>query len=181
MGCGENRIDVNVAELKTQIYDAFADVAYPGDWRLRGSSEGDEPYLLEQDFKGKTDWRKLDAEFIDQAPGGLASALSFFSDEAFHFYLPAYLIADLDGLLERSDPVFHLCHGLDVASGNQRINPRRYGERTWQDEAKHKFSMFNDAEAAAIAAYLQFIRQRDECNQELIDQALSNYWLIRVA
>ena len=31
---------------------------------------------------------------IDRAPDGFGSALSFFSDEAFRFYLPAYLIAD---------------------------------------------------------------------------------------
>jgi hypothetical protein len=67
-----------------------------------------------------------------------------------------------------------------VASGNQKINPRRYGERTWLDEAKHKFSMFNDTEAAAIAAFLRLIRERDEVKQQLIDQALSNYWLDRV-
>jgi hypothetical protein len=165
--------------VKAQIVAAFAAVEYPGDWCVRGSNEGDEPYLLEQEFKGKTDWRTLDAEFIDQAPGGFGSALSFFSDEAFHFYLPAYMIADVDGRLEHAEPVFHLCLGLDDASQNKKINPRRYGERTWLDEAKHKFSMFNDAEAKAIAAYLRFIGERDGFNQHLIGQALKNYWLER--
>jgi len=37
--------------------------------------------------------------FLDRSPGGLASALSMFSHEAFRFYLPAYLIADIDGKL----------------------------------------------------------------------------------
>jgi hypothetical protein len=165
--------------VKAQIVAAFAHVEYPGDWCLRDSNEGDEPYLLEQEFKGKTDWRILDAEFIDQAPSGFGSALSFFSDEAFHFYLPAYLIADIDGLLERTNPSFHLCLGLDDESRNERINPRRYGERTWLDEAKYKFSIFNDAEATAIVSYMTFIREHDEFNQQLIDQALKNYWLER--
>ena len=53
---------------------AFAGVEYPGDWCLRGSSEGDEPFLLEQEFKGRSDWRNLDPAFLDQAPGGFASA-----------------------------------------------------------------------------------------------------------
>ena len=64
-------------------------------------TKAEEPYLLEEEFKGKTDWQLLDSEFIDQAPDGLASALSFFSDEAFRFYLPAYLIADIDGKLKK--------------------------------------------------------------------------------
>ena len=96
----------SIDALKSQISDAFSHVEHPGDWCLRGSNEGDEPYLLEQEFKGKSDWRVLDPKFIDQAPDGFGTALSFFSDEAFHFYLPAYLLADIDGLLEQHDPVF---------------------------------------------------------------------------
>jgi hypothetical protein len=140
------------AAVKAQIHAAFVAAEYPGDWCLRGSNEGDEPYLVEQEFRGKTDCRTLDPAFLDRAPGGLGSALSFFSDEAFRLYLPAYLCADLDGCLERVDPAFYLCHGLDDARRDQPVNPRRYAERTWFDYARYRFSMFNRAEAAAIAA-----------------------------
>ena len=117
----------------------------------RGSNEGNEPYLLEEQFQGKTDWRALEASFIDQAPDGYGSALSFFSDEAFHFYLPAYLIADVDGKLRQHDPAFHLTHGLDDVTRNAKINPGRYGERTWFEAKRYKFAMFSHAEAAAIS------------------------------
>lgn len=166
--------------IKEQIRSAFAHVEYPGDWCLRGSNEGDEPYLVERDFIGKTDWRALDAEFIDRAPDGLGSALSFFSDEAFHFFLPAYLIADIDDLLERSDPVFHLTHGLDDASRDKRINPRRYGERTWFHEKSCKHAIFTRAEVAAIVAYLRFRGELDNFDQESIEQAIRNYWIQRM-
>jgi hypothetical protein len=169
----------NHEKLKAQIRDAFAEVEYPGDRCLRGSNEGDEPFLLEKEFKGKSDWRILDAGFIDQAPSGFGSALSFFSDEAFRFYLPAYLIASVDNLLEHSNPVFHLCHGLDDASRSEKVNLRRFGGRTWADEAKYRFSIFNEKHAAAIVAYLHFVRERDEFDQQMIDQALRNYWLAR--
>ena len=165
--------------VKEQIRVAFADVDYPGDWCLRGSNEGDEPYRVERDFKGKADWRTADPKFIDQSPDGLASALSFFSDEAFHFYLPAYLIADIDEKLERSDPVFHLTHGLDDASRRERINPRRYGDRTWFDHVSCKFAMFNRQEAAAIAAYLRLKADADSFQRDAIGQALLNYWTSR--
>lgn len=81
--------------LAALIREAFAGVDYPGDWCLRGSNDGTEPYLLEKAFQGRKDWRVLDANFIDSAPDGFATALGFLSDEAFRFYLPAYVIADL--------------------------------------------------------------------------------------
>ena len=163
--------------LKAMICDAFRDVAYPGDWCLRGSNEGDEPYLLENEFRGKANWQALDPVFLDQAPNGFSSALSFFSDEAFRFYLPAYLIADLDNQLKRTVPVFHLCYGLDDAHASEPVNPRRYGSRTWSAVARHKFSMFNVQQAGAIVAYLQYKAQGDGFLTPLIDQALRNYWL----
>jgi Family of unknown function (DUF6714) len=164
-----------------QIAAAFGGVEYPGDWCLRGSSEGDEPYLVEREFRGKTDRNALDPAWLDRAPDGFASALSFFSDEAFHFYLPAYLIADLRGQLQYSDPVHHLTHGLDDSSRHERINPRRYGERTWFEHARHQFAMFSKQEAAAIVAYLTLKRTADEFERGRIDQALKNYWYDRGA
>ena len=134
---------------------------------------------MEQEFKGKSDWRLLDSQFLEQAPGGFSSALSFFSDEAFHFYLPAYMIADIRGGLDRADPVHHLIHGLDDASRGERINPRRYGERTWYEHARYKFAMFTQEEVAAVVAYLTFKRESVEFERKGIDQALENYWLSR--
>jgi hypothetical protein len=168
-------------QLKTLIGDAFAHVERPGNWALRGSNEGDEPYLLEGAFADKSDWRALDARFLDRAPDGYASALSFFSDEAFRYFLPAYLLADIDDSLESVDPVFHLCHGVDDKMRDQAVNPRRYGGRTWFDEKRHRFSVFLPAEARAIAAYLQYKADRDEFNRPLIGQAIKNYWAERAA
>jgi hypothetical protein len=169
---------------KAQIEAAFADTEYPGDWCLTNSREGFEPALLEQAFKGKSDWRSLEPAFIDQAPQGYGSALSFFSDEAFHFYLPAYLLADLDERLAQANPVFALTHGLDNESRSTRINPRRYGERTWLDHARHKFAMFNPAEVAAIVSFLGCKLDADvtsDLEKNSIRQALENYWALRVA
>jgi hypothetical protein len=168
-------------EVKTAIRQAFASVEYPGDWCLRGSNDGDEPYLLAEEFKCKTDWQSLDAGFIDQAPAGYGTALCFFSDEAFRFYLPAYLIADIDGQLQQHDPSFHLTHGLSDQTRNELINSRRYGERTWFELRRYKFSMFSSLEVKAIVAYLKWCSDTDECSRETIDQALTNYWNRRMA
>jgi hypothetical protein len=173
---------INKNDLKQNIRDAFAEIKYPGDWCLRGSNEGEEPYLVEDAFKGKKDWSTLSATFLDQAPEGFSSALAFFSDEAFRFYLPAYLIADIDEKLESVDMLFHLLFGLDNQTMTERVSPKRYGERRWFDEARHKYSMFNLRQCEAIVAYLYFkMEHRDtmDFEREQIRQALDNYWLAR--
>ncbi len=171
----------DVEAIIAQIAAAFAGVPYPGDHCLRNNSEGDEPFLLEQEFKGKSDWRTLDAKFLDLAPDGYASALSFFTHEAFRFYLPAYLVADLRGQLQRADPVFHLTHGLDDSSRSVLINPRRYGEQTWFDYARERFAAFNRTEAQAIVAYLKWKRDARWVDRTDIDEALDLYWSERTA
>lgn len=90
----------SIDSLALRISNAFHAVRYPGDGNLAGSSYGEEPAALEREFRGRTDWRELEARFLDQAPDGWGSALSFFSARAFRFYLPAYLLADLHGELE---------------------------------------------------------------------------------
>ena len=189
----DESIPKRAEEVKAAIRSAFAAVEYPGDWCLRGSNEGDEPYLLEEQFKGKTAWSDLDASFIDQAPDGYGSALSFFSDEAFHFYLPAYLIADLQDRLQTADPVFHLTNGFSgkvvKLPAGQRIyektigksafvNPRRYGTMTWYDNARCQLSVFTREEAGAIVAYLEYKWDADPrgLNAEEINAALDTFW-----
>jgi hypothetical protein len=150
---GRSRAPVSeLPTLKSQISEAFCRGVYPGDGCLTNSREGTEPGLLEHEFKGKTDWRALSPSFIDQAPDGFGTALNFFSDEAFRFYLPAYLLADLDEKLKQTNVVFALTHGFDKESRGKRINPQRYGERTWFEHARHKFAMFNAQESKRLSA-----------------------------
>ena len=77
--------------------------------------------------------------------------------------------------------MFYLTHGLEDGKRDERINPRRYGERTWFDHARHKFAMFNKGEAAAIVAYLRWKRDADEMSRARIDEALASYWNERAA
>jgi hypothetical protein len=150
---------------------------------LRGSNEGDEPFLVENEFKGKTDWKTIDSEFLNQAPNGFGSALSLFSDEAFRFYLPAYLIADLDGRLPDIYVLFYLCGKFDNKSKSELVNERRYGLRTWYDEGVYKFAMFTRREVEAIFDYLKYKLERTETEsreEQMIKEALVNYWINRL-
>jgi hypothetical protein len=168
-------------ELEEEISAAFDSVPAPPVWMLTNSREGDEPALLERDFRDKRDWRQLTPEFLDWAPDGFASALSFFSDEAFRFYLPAYLLADVREQLKSADVLFHLTHGLEDDSMNRLVNPLRYGNRTWLDAARFRFAVFDTAQAKAIARYLEHRAKTADIDpiRRSARQALDNYWLGR--
>ena len=175
-----------------QIRLAFAAHVFPGDYFLQGSFEGSEPAEEIDPFKSQKDWQVIDADFLDAH----ASALSFFSEAGFRFYLPAYLIADLNDQLKIADPLFHLIHGFsDIAveapvkgrvftirSGKSVfVNPRRYGALTFFDCARYRLSIFTREEASAIVAYLRFKRDFDPDTYDKagIGAALKLFWLDR--
>jgi len=178
----------NTEEVVEKIRSAFGGNEYPGDQYLQGSSEGCEPFEEVGPFQGRRDWQAIEADFLDAHAG----ALSFFSEAGFRFFLPAYLIADLEGRLQYADPLFHLTHGFSdgeveaptkgrtfrIKFGrSQFVNPRRYGAMTSHDHACYRLSVFTREEAQAIVAFLQFKRQADPLAQEVIDAALHSFWL----
>jgi hypothetical protein len=173
-------VDEALEKLKSQIRAAFANTPPPDPNFLRNSSEGDEPYLLEDEFRDKRDWTALRAPFLDQSPEGFATALSFFSREAFRFYLPAYLLADLDGQLQHAEPLFHLWHGLDDDRRNEPVNVRRFGGWTWFEAISERMDAFAVAEVRVIVDYMRYKADRDSFARPKIEQALRNYWLVRL-
>jgi hypothetical protein len=177
-----------------QIRAAFRDTPFPGDAFLQGSFEGCEPYDEVSQFHGRNDWTALDPAFLDAR----YCALSFFSDAGFRFFLPAYMVADLQGRLLTADPVFHLTHGFFAFSSEHDVdgrvfvrhfgprvflNPLRYGAMTWSDHARHRLSVFTREEAQAIVAYLRCRRSGAEADlvQEQVGPALDAFWLERAA
>jgi hypothetical protein len=180
-------------QVAAQIRAAFEPVEYPGDAYLLGSTEGGEPEEEVGPFRG-TDWRTLEPEFVDRH----AAALSFFSQAALRFFLPAYLLADLAGQLSTADPVFHLASAfqdvsIEIPVGErtfrrtigrtQLVNPRRYGATTFLDYARWRLSVFTREESAAIVEYLEWRRETTDLDTEraAIDAALVEFWRPRAA
>lgn len=164
--------------LISKIELAFADVTYPGDEDLTDSTYGEEPAALIEEFRGKVDWRVLDAEFLDLAPDGWGSALSFFSSNALRFYLPAYMIADIRGQLNCSDPAFRLCSSLTPLGGKQKI-AKIWGGGTMGARARAEFDSYDTEKVSAIVDYLWWKLESLGGYDEIIEQALENYWLER--
>ncbi len=174
------------------VDEAFRSAPYPGDPFLISSREGCEPDEVAAAFAGRTDWRALDAAFLDDQ----YVALSFFSEGALRFYLPAYLTADLRGALKTADPVFPLAGqfaewSVDLVTGGEPfvrrhggvlLNPRRYGAMRDDDYARFRLSVFAREEAAAIVAYLEWRGARDPESDDgaQIAAALDRYWRHRV-
>lgn len=144
------------------------------------SIQGDEPLQIEADFADKYDWTQLIPEWLDAVPGGLASALSFLSDEAIRFYIPAFLAADLTSTLHRVDPTFVLVHGFDEMSRGQRIGPK--SAETWTDSACARWDNLTQDQAVAIVHYLEWRVEQDGLGiQYNVVEALAAYWYPRAA
>ena len=165
-------------DLIERIQAAFAEVVYPGDDNLTDSTYGEEPEALVEEFRGKTDWRVLDATFLDQAPDGWGSALSFFSSPALRFYLPAYLIADLQGQLLTADPGFRLCWGVTPMVAAKRI-AKVWGGGTIGEHTTTQFELFDAAQVSTIVAYLWWKLESLGGYDPTIEQAMEHYWLVR--
>lgn len=175
-----------------EIYEAFSNNEYPGDHFLQGSFEGCEPAEVIAPFKQMKDWQAIAAELLDAH----YAALSFFSEAGLRFFLPAYLIADLQEQLQTAEPLFVLVHGFsDISVKHQTqtrlferktgrtalVNPKRYGAMTFYDYARWRLSVFTREEAQAIVAYLRYKREADpyKLSTAEIDVALGLYWLDR--
>lgn len=180
------------AELTRFIAEAFAAVEHPGDRFLLGSREGREPAEAVAPFVDVADWESLDPDVLDRH----SEALSFLSEGGFRFFLPAFLIADVRGRLERADPMFHLTHGFSDGSASIPIggevfekafgrsallNPRRYGAMTHFDYARYRLTVFAREEALAIVDYLEFRRwaDADGIESDAITAALDAFWRAR--
>lgn len=167
--------------LIEQIQTAFADVEYPGDDDLTGSTVGEEPAALKEEFRGKRDRSKLDADFLNHAPDGWGTALSYFSDNALRFYLPLYLVADMRGeLWGPNDPSVTLCASLTPDGEKQNIS-KKWGGGTMGEHARRTYAKFNAEQVSAVVAYLRWKLDVEGGSDMTIEQALENYWLGREA
>lgn len=182
------------AYVIAMIREGFRETDHPGDAFLQGSTEGCEPGESVAPFKGAVKWQDVDPAILDSH----YTALSFFSEGGFRYFLPAFLIADLEERLQTADPIFHLTHGFSdkvvrlpagerthekLIGKSEFVNPRRYGAMTWQDHALCKLSVFTREEACAIVAYLEYKRDRDAHGlaADDINAALDSFWRDRAA
>jgi hypothetical protein len=176
------------------IRDAFEERSYPGDDQLCGSDYGDEPAEYALEFRG-LDWRTLHPRFLSYH----SAALSFYADEGFAYFLPAFMIADVLGEAGSADPVFHLTHGLyeepsfDLTALNPEVlqasglaaddlewlqeSVQQTSQIDWHAYALRRFEGFRPPERHAIIRYLEDRAAHTwDFVAEKINAALDSYW-----
>jgi hypothetical protein len=146
--------DLKARSIAEKIISAFSSTPYPGDNNFCGSRMGEEPAEYTIMFRG-CHWQTLDTFFLSRNH----SALSFFTDAGFHYFLPAYMLAQLRD--EADDICFRLYYGLT--------------DNTDLDEDSLKlFSTFTKQERAAVYDFLCHVKS--EYDAEDIEKAIKNYW-----
>jgi hypothetical protein len=118
----------------------------------------EEPAATRADFADKEDWTTIEGRWLDLAPDGWSSALSFFTPEAARFYLPAYLVAHLRDELECVEPAFSLLPGTAF---------RAIFHARWDP--------LTPAQALAVAHYLERCADGPYLDRT-VSAALETYW-----
>ncbi len=154
MSTDEAQVEVLIAAIEK----AFAGVPFPGDHELLHSSCYDDNDI--KAFYGVTDWRTVSANVIQVEH----AALSFFSPEAFQFYLPAFLIWILRN--------YSTTQAFVVDSTIYSLNP--YTGAGLDAFVQSKFALFTCDQRGAVAQFLEHMAglagkycHRDEARRSL--------------
>jgi len=123
---------MNVAEVIRSIESAWRDVAYPGDNKIFTPDSHDDEDIVNY-FRGTT-WRGHEPAKLRAH----SSAFTFFTPEAFHYWLPAFMIAAIENPEEADVIVDYIPWSIS----------NRYASRRWP--------LFSQIQRQAVAAYLLF-------------------------
>ena len=141
------RDPAKVLILKEQVKAAFAEVPYPGDGNIvQGSSL--EAKEIESFFRGKR-WEEITLENLNSNPPMDPSAgPSFMTEQAFHYYLPAYLMITIDSKPEADVIPEFTVHRLSIPEIAE-------AERSWYQSRVVRFTR---AQRRAVKAVLEYVR-----------------------
>ncbi|MCE0523691.1 MAG: hypothetical protein LV480_12360 [Methylacidiphilales bacterium] len=120
------------------IEEAFADVPYPGDDNIADHQDCLECDDIRAFFRGRS-WRELKFPELRSFP------LPLLTPDAFHYFLPGYMLACLDDW-KMADT---------IPCGVMTIGGYRNDASTVKKEAREKRKKFTPSQREAIAAWLR--------------------------
>jgi hypothetical protein len=138
-----------VMSLRETIKEAFADVPYPGDKNITRCPYHCKPCEeISEYFKGKG-WEGHSVEDLRDHH----TALSLFTPEAFHYFLPAYMLASIESY-DKTDILpdsirFHFEFNLDH-----------------RDHFLVRLSKFSEAQRNAIVEFLRYMESKGAGSSE---------------
>jgi hypothetical protein len=153
---------MNTIRIEDEIIAAFADVPYSGDDRLTvyllTGREFDETYQL---LHGRH-WREMPVvEFMNGD-----TPIPDLTSEAFHFYIPALLLASLDTNFELySDVAFTVAYTLSPSSARNTVGKFQFDHT---DEYNRRMSLFTISQRAAMIRVLEeYVRRGCEASEDV--------------
>ncbi len=129
----------SVETLKLVVSSAFADTAYPGDDRVAGCS-CDECEGIRMDFRGQTT-ANLPAETLEEN----YSALPLFLPEAFHYFIPAYMLYAAE----------------HIGSVVERFTKYSLVPSDFDEFCLERFRQFTPAQNEAVIRFLEFLKEQE--------------------
>lgn len=143
--------------LMAEAHEAFAGVTLGSGIGLL-EANGLDDYANEQklaEYRAndeKLDWRSIPLERLNR----YSSSLSFFDAEGMRFHLPAFLVADMQGLYG-FDLIYNLVHSTLMEG---------------------QCALLTKKQRAVVRRYLEFAAQEEEFERDHdhIRRALENYW-----
>jgi hypothetical protein len=130
--------------LKQKVKIVFADVPYPKG--IIAPHECDECQEVRRTFKNKN-WKTIEPEILEENFG----IIPLFSSEAFHFFLPAYLIYSLEHFSEKYDTV---CEYTIYA-----VTPDKKSIKNTSNYWQEKFKEFTLEQMNCIYEFLDLVRE----------------------
>lgn len=122
--------------LKQKVILAFANVPYPESDLVRHECE--ECRDIRKAFTN-LDWKTIDSKLLEENFG----SLSFFSPEAFHFFLPAYLVYSLEHFEDDFNEVPEFTTYTLTPDKEIKENPGWWQER-FENFTKEQFNLIYD-------------------------------------
>lgn len=156
--------------LKT-IQAAFQDIPYPGDDHIayRKSIPEAEESRVAEFFRGKR-WEEITAKTLQEDYRGDGSCLAFMSDEAFIYYLPAYMVIAIQEYEEADVIADSAVFALSPPKGDiAHLRP------WWQE----RVAGFTKRQREAILLFLQFMHEHHKEDYDYPDSPLAaalEYW-----
>ena len=142
---------MHAAEVIQQIEIAWRDVPYPGDDNIFTPDSYDDEDIV--NYFGGTTWRGHDPAKLRAH----SSAFTFFTPEAFHYWLPAFMIAEIENPAEADVIGDYIPWSLS----------NKYAPQRWP--------LFSQAQRNAVASYLRFqIEKFPDCSDD--EREALNVW-----
>jgi hypothetical protein len=141
--------------LRETIEQAFSDVPYPGDTRItsHGCPECDE---IAEYFRGTT-WRGHSVDLLRYH----SAALSLFTSEAYHYFLPAFMPATLDD-----------AEAADLIPHSIVCDFTRPSEADLQPHFDRRLALFTPEQSRAVIGFLGYLAEIGEFREYFLQPAV---------